>query len=37
LAEHGLTVGDTTLEIWQDWVKEVLATEAPKEVEIVYG
>ena len=37
MAEHGLTVGDTTLEIWQDWVKEVLATEAPKEVKIVYG
>ena len=37
LAERGLKVGGATLEIWQEWVKEVLATEAPKEVEIVYG
>jgi signal transduction histidine kinase len=37
LAGRGLKVGDTTLEIWQEWVKEVLATETPKEVEIEYG
>jgi signal transduction histidine kinase len=37
LADRGLKVGDTTLEDWQRWVKEVLATDTPKEVEIVYG
>ena len=37
LADRGLKVGDTTLEEWQRWVKEVLATDTPKEVEIVYG
>ena len=37
LADRGLKVGDTTLEDWQRWVKEVLATDTPKEIEIQYG